>query len=192
MSQGERRSTADDADEVAASLAEWIDATSFTDRDGDQVTALLVEAVSEWGRSRRWRVYRRARSVVPLPAPYADRFSMVDVGIARAGAAPIVVEVDGTDRQRTLDKLVAEAQAGRVAVWVRWGHGPFSAPPPPVRLVTCVVTSRRDPATGRRLHSSRADRLPAPEHSGGDIGAGDQADLFGEGRAGGQTGLSGE
>ncbi|GAA1782038.1 hypothetical protein GCM10009682_00370 [Luedemannella flava] len=179
MSQGERRPAADDADRVAASLGEWIDAASFADRDADQVTGLLVDAVVEWGRTRHWRVYRRAPSVVPLPAPYSDRFSVVDVGIARAGAAPIVVEVDSSDRQRTLDKLVAEARAGRVALWVRWGRGPFRPPPPPVRLVTCVVTSRRDPATGRRLHSSRSDRLPAPQHSDVDLDAAEQGDLFG-------------
>jgi hypothetical protein len=179
MSQGERRPEADDADRVAASLGEWLDAASFADRDADQVTDLLVDAVVEWGRSRHWRVYRRARSVMPLPAPYADRFSVVDVGIARAGDAPIVVEVDSSDRQRTLDKLVAEAQSGRIALWVRWGRGPFSKPPPPVRLVTCVVTSRRDPAAGRRLYSSRADRLPAPQHSDVDTDAGEQDDLFG-------------
>lgn len=179
MSQGELRTAADDAHQVAASLGEWIDAVSFADRDADQVTGLLVEAVVDWGRSHRWRVYRRARSVVPLPTPYSDRFSVVDVGVARAGAAPIVVEVDSSDRQRTLDKLVAEAQAGRVALWVRWGLGPFSTPPLPVRLVTCVVTSRRDPATGRRLHSSRSDRLPPPQHSAVDFGAGDQTDMFG-------------
>jgi hypothetical protein len=116
---------------------------------------------------------------VPLPALYSDRFSVVDVGIARAGAAPIVVEVDSSDRKRTLDKLVAEARAGRVALWVRWGRGPFSPPPLPVRLVTCTVTSHRDPATGRRLHSARVHRLPAPQHSDVAIDTGDQADLFG-------------
>ncbi len=179
MSHSARPTAADDADRLAASLAEWIDAMSFADRDADQVTELLVEAVIEWGRSHRWRVYRRARSVMPLPAPYAERHSVVDVGIARADAAPIVVEVDRSDRQRTLDKLAAEAGAGRVALWVRWGPGPFSAPPPPVRLVTCVVTSRRDRASGRRLHSARADRLPPPQH-GVDVDAGEQTTLFGE------------
>jgi hypothetical protein len=182
MSQGEDRTVADDADRLAASLGEWIDAASFADRDTDQVTALLTDAVAEWGRAHHWKVYRRAPSVVPLPAPYADRFSVVDVGIARPGAAPVVVEVDSTDRQRTLDKLLAEAAAGRVALWVRWGRGPFTTPPPPVRLVTCVVTSRRDLATGRRLHSSRADRLPPPPHSDVDLDTADQADLFGDER----------
>jgi hypothetical protein len=178
MSQGERRTAADDADQVAASLGEWIRAVSFADRDADQVTGVLVEAVVEWGRSQHWRVYRRAPSVVPLPAPYSHRFSVVDVGIARAGAAPIVVEVDSSDRQRTLDKLVAEAQAGRVALWVRWGRGPFSTPPLPIRMITCAVTSHRDPATGRRLHSSHPDRLPAPQHSEVEVDGGDQAGLF--------------
>lgn len=155
----------DGEDDVAAALGAHLDRLAFADRTTDEVTELLVAAVVEWARGAGWRAYRRAASVVPLPPPYERQFSVVDVGIARAGAAPVVVEVDHADRRRTLDKLAAEAAAGRVALWVRWGSGRFASPPPPVRLVPFPVVSRRA-GSGARLHSRAADtHRPAPVHS---------------------------
>jgi len=148
----------------AVSLGAHLDALTFADRTTDEVTALLLDAVVAWGRAQGWRVYRRAASVVPLPPPYEDRFSVVDVGCARTGEPPVVVEVDHADRKRTLDKLAAEAAAGRVALWVRWGTGRFTPPPPPVHLVACLVASRNGPAGRGRLHSRDGAGRPAPQH----------------------------
>lgn len=170
----------DDGARLGASLGAWLAEVSFTDRDADQVTELLVAAVLAWGTDQGWRVYRRARSVLPLPPPYADRHSWVDVACARRDAAPVVVEVDRSDRRRTVDKLLAEAAAGRVALWVRWGRAPFAPPPPPVHLVGCPVDARRD-ASGGRVFSARSAPRPAPSHSGIELGAAEQADLFGSG-----------
>lgn len=170
-------SVGDDAERLASSLTSWLGALTFAAQDADQVTELLVEAVLAWGSAEGWRVYRKARSVLPLPPPYADRHSWVDVGIARPAGAPVVVEIDQSDRKRTLEKLLAEAAQGRTALWVRWGTGPFTTPPLPVRLVACPVTAWRD-AGGRRLFSSPVDDRPAPSHSGVDLAEAEQVDLF--------------
>jgi hypothetical protein len=89
-----------------------------------------------------------------------------------------VIEVDRSDRQRTIDKLLAEAQAGRIALWVRWGKGPFVTPPAPVIMVAVPVTTRRDPASGRMLHSTPTTDRPAPAHSEVVVDVMDQAELF--------------
>jgi hypothetical protein len=68
------------------------------------------------------------------------RHSVVDVACARPSAPPVVVEVDRADRARTVEKLIAEAAAGRVPIWVRWGTGGFAAPPAEIHLVTFEVT----------------------------------------------------
>ena len=169
----------DDGDQLAASLAGWLGNVSIADQDATAVTETIVDAVVGWGRSQGWRVYRRAPSVVPLPPPFAHRHSVVDVGCARADAPPIVVEVDRSDRQRTIDKLLAEARAGRVALWVRWGKGPFATPPASVHLVPITLTSRRDPGGGRVVHSSPAAELPAPAHTDVDMNGVEQVELFG-------------
>ncbi|MFC0528764.1 hypothetical protein [Phytohabitans kaempferiae] len=166
-----------DSDRVAASLAGWLAELRFADRTADEVTAALADAVVAWAVGQGWRAYRRAPSVVPLPPPFAHRHSWIDVGCARPGAAPIAVEIDRTDRRRSVDKLLAEAEAGRVALWVRWGTGPFAAPPAPVRMVTCEVTSRRGGAEHRYTRQLAPER-PAPEHSATGLTAGEQTDLF--------------
>jgi hypothetical protein len=151
--------------DAGAALGSHLEHLTFADRSPDEVTGLLITAIVEWATSQGWRVYRRASSVVPLPPPYEQQFSVVDVGIARPDAPPLVVEVDHADRKRTVDKLLAEAAAGRETLWVRWGSGRFAAPPEPIRLVPFPVITRRGPS-GRQTHSHTADmNRPAPAHT---------------------------
>ncbi|HEU5110151.1 MAG TPA: hypothetical protein VFT95_16545 [Micromonosporaceae bacterium] len=159
---------ADDGAAVAESLSAWLARLAFTDRTADAVTALVVDAVVAWAGGQGWRVYRRAPSVLPLPPPMSHRQSVLDVACARPDGPPVAIEVDRTDRQRTFDKLLAEARAGRVPIWVRWGTGRFAVPPPPLHRVTVEVARRVGPGGGERLYSLRpgADR-PPPAHSGG-------------------------
>jgi hypothetical protein len=180
---------ADDGERVAASLADWIAGLTFVDRNADEVTALVVAAVVAWGRAQGWRVYRRAASVLRLPPPYAHQHSNVDVACARPAGAPIVVEVDRADRRRSIEKLLAEAAAGRIAIWVRWGGSRFAPPPAPIRMVTCLVTSRRGVVDKRRLHSRLpTSNRPAPTHTAPGAAtdaadpdaAGQQPELFAE------------
>jgi hypothetical protein len=149
--------TADDGTRTARSLAAWLTDLHFTDLTADQATARIIDAVAGWGAAQGWRVYRRAPSVFPLPPPL-NGHSVLDVACARPAAQPIAVEVDRLDRQRTVDKLLAEAAAGRLAIWVRWGSGPFRPPPLPVHLVT------REAARSRGTWHTVADR-PAPRHA---------------------------
>jgi hypothetical protein len=149
----------DDGTQTSHSLAQWLDAVTFADLTTDQVTARLVDEVARWGETQGWRVYRRAPSVFPLPPPLRGN-SVVDVACARPdGAQPIVVEVDRLERRRTVDKLLAEAAAGRLAILVRWGSGPFEPPPMPVHLVGREATRQRG-------HWHTVADLPAPRHSG--------------------------
>jgi hypothetical protein len=150
--------TADDGTRTSRSLGRWLDALTFADLTADQVTARLADEVARWGENQGWRVYRRAPSVFPLPPPLRGN-SVVDVACARPDGQPIVVEIDRLERRRTVDKLLAEAAAGRLAILVRWGSGPFNPPPLPVHLVV------REAARQRGHWHTVAD-LPAPRHSG--------------------------
>jgi hypothetical protein len=148
----------------AADLAARLDGLVFADLTTDQVAARIIDEVVAWGRGHGWRVYRRAKSVVPLPPPLEQQHSVLDVGVARADGPPLAIEVDHTDRRRTVEKLLAEAEAGRLTIWVRWGTGPFAVPPLPVRMVTLQVTRRG------HTYSRRPDR-PPPPHGSAVIGA---------------------
>jgi len=149
--------TADDGTRQAHSLAAWLGDLHFADLPEDRAAARMIDAVAGWAEAQGWRVYRRAPSVFPLPPPLKGA-SVLDVACARPDGQPIAVEVDRLDRQRTVDKLLAEAAAGRLAIWVRWGAGPFRPPPLPVHLVT------REAARARGTWHTVTDR-PAPPHS---------------------------
>lgn len=156
---------AEDGERVAASLARWLERLTFVDLTTDEVTARIIESVVAWASGEGWRVYRRAPSVMPLPPPLSRQYSVLDVACARPVGPPVAVEVDHTDRRRTMDKLVAEAGAGRIPIWVRWGTGRFVAPPRPIHMVTCEVT-RRNGSAGGRLHARmQVNDRPPPEHS---------------------------
>jgi hypothetical protein len=148
----------DDGTRTSRSLGQWLGALTFADLTADQVTARLVDEVVSWGEAQGWRVYRRAPSVFPLPPPLRGN-SVVDVACARPGGQPIVVEVDRLERRRTVDKLLAEAAAGRLAILVRWGSGPFTPPPLPVHLVIREADRQRG-------HWHTVVERAAPEHSG--------------------------
>ncbi|XVU22375.1 hypothetical protein ACQPZJ_34600 [Actinoplanes sp. CA-054009] len=157
--------------DTARSLQAWLADLRFTDLGNDQATARIIEAITEWGTSSGWRVYRRAPSVFPLPPPLKGH-SVLDVACARPSAAPIAIEVDRLDRPRTVDKLLAEAAAGRVAIWVRWGAGPFTPPPMPVHMVT-------RPAVRKSGTWSTVAELPPPRHSSAEIAPSAPAELPG-------------
>jgi hypothetical protein len=164
-------------------LAAWLTRLTFADLTREQVTARIIDAVAAWGDAQGWRVYRRAPSVVTLPPPLDNRHSVLDVALARPGAPPIVVEIDHTDRSRTIAKLQAEADAGRVAVWIRWGPGRLAEPPAPIRMIPLAVTR----AQGRYSRRTEPD-LPAPAHSPA-VAAGDAAELELPLADGGPTGV---
>ncbi|MBQ1075728.1 hypothetical protein KBX06_21580 [Micromonospora sp. C31] len=155
-----------DGERLAASLADRLDTVTFTDLTTDEVTARLIDTVVDWATAQGWRVYRRASSVLPLPPPMSAQQSVLDVACARPDGPPVVVEIDHGTRRRTWEKLLAEADAGRVPLWVRWGAGRFTGPPAPILMVTCEVSSRTDPTGRGRVHSRspRADMAP-PTHS---------------------------
>ncbi|WP_204300406.1 hypothetical protein [Actinoplanes campanulatus] len=156
--------TSDEGTSTARSLAGWLERVTFADLPEAEATARIVDAVAEWAATQGWRVYRRAPSVFPLPAPLRGH-SVLDVACARPDGPPVAIEVDRLDRQRTVDKLLAEAAAGRLAIWVRWGAGPFPPPPLPVHLVVREASRRSG-----RWHTVAA--RPAPRHSGA-VGSGD-------------------
>ncbi|MEV4708453.1 hypothetical protein [Actinoplanes sp. NPDC049316] len=141
-------------------LAARLTALEFRDLTQERVTALIIDTVVAWGEAHGWRVYRRAPSVVRLPPPLDRQHSVLDVALARPAAPPIVVEVDHTDRRRTVEKLLAEAEEGRIPCWIRWGPGRIAEPPPPIHLIALPVSRHQ----GRYSRTAGPERA-APEHS---------------------------
>ncbi|MEV4167359.1 hypothetical protein [Nonomuraea dietziae] len=151
------------AERAGMSLARWLGPLAFTDWSAARVTSELTRAIVAWGTARGWRVRCEVPSLAGLPGSHPDRPGYLDVVCERLGAPPIAIEIDQTDKASSVRKLVAEAEAGVVPVWVRWGDPVGQVVPAPVALVVIETPYRLAGPTGRRLYSRAAVdiRLPA-------------------------------
>lgn len=130
-----------DADHVAASLQARLDAVTFTERNTDAVTKLLIDTAATWVEDLGWRVYRRAASITRLARPTSTCAPTSTWPVPAPDGSPLAIEIDCTKRQRTLDTLQAEAMAGRIAIWVRWSQRQLIPVPDPIRTVNITVIS---------------------------------------------------
>ncbi|MGW4413066.1 hypothetical protein ACWEJ6_54610 [Nonomuraea sp. NPDC004702] len=156
------------AQRAGQSLSRWLAPMAFTDWSAARVTSELTRAIVVWGVGHQWRVRCEVPSLAGLPGAHPDRPGYLDVVCERLDGPPIAIEIDQHDKPWSLRKLLAEAQAGVVPVWVRWGEPGTRAVPAPVALVELATPYRLAGPTGRRLYSKVAvapQPLPAPENS---------------------------
>ncbi|WP_127937466.1 hypothetical protein [Nonomuraea polychroma] len=156
------------AQRAGQSLSRWLAPLAFTDWSAARVTSELTRAIVAWGVNHRWRVRCEVPSLAGLPGAHPDRPGYLDVVCERLDGPPIAIEIDQQDKPWSLRKLLAEAGAGVVPVWVRWGEPGTRPVPAPVALVEIVTPYRLAGPTGRRLYSKMAVALqppPAPENA---------------------------
>ncbi|MEU8070657.1 hypothetical protein AB0B20_12955 [Micromonospora sp. NPDC049151] len=147
---------------AAESLSRWLAPLTFADWSAPRVTAALTQGVVDWGAAHGWRVRREVPSIAGLPGAHPDRPGYLDVVCERLDGPPIAIEIDRSDKQWSSRKLLCEADAGVVAVWVRWGSPRTWIVPHPVALVDIPTTRRR--VAGRLLYSRAASiAAAAPE-----------------------------
>lgn len=149
------------AQRAGESLTRWLAPLTFTDWSAPRVTSELTNAVVDWGVAHRWRIRREVPSLAGLPGARADRSGYVDVVCERLDGPPIAIEIDQTDKRWSARKLLTEAEAGVVPLWVRWGEPETKPVPVPVALVVVTTTYRLVGPTGRRLYSRAADPQPS-------------------------------
>jgi hypothetical protein len=107
---------------ATSSLQSWLDPLTFTDLHRRDVTALLTEQVVLWGRAHRFVI----RQQVPSTATRLSRRGhpwpgVLDLACIHASGQNIAIEIDAGNKTWSIQKLAAEAQAGRLAIWVKWG-----------------------------------------------------------------------
>jgi hypothetical protein len=96
--------------------------------DTGLTTFLLTEAIRKAAHATPdARVYRELQLPV-LAKPGAVDYGRLDVVIWHPGWPDIAVEIDSKPNAASARKLEFARDAGAVAVWVRHGTGPVSAP----------------------------------------------------------------
>jgi hypothetical protein len=80
----------------------------------------------------------------------------------------LAIEIDRGTKRQSLDKLIAEAEAGALAIWVRWSGWSSIPVPPSIGLVELRAVRTVMPGTrGFRYRRTPYLTWPAPpQHSG--------------------------
>ncbi|MFI7079648.1 hypothetical protein ACIBO1_20320 [Micromonospora sp. NPDC049903] len=143
---------------ATASLRRYLAPLEFTDWSAVRVTAELTRQVVNWGVKHGWRVRREVPSIAGLPGAHPDRPGYLDVVCQRLDGPPIAIEIDRTDKQWSSRKLLCEADAAAIPLWVHWNDAKTWIVPDPIGVVRVPTTSRR--VAGRLLYSRAADEHP--------------------------------
>ena len=118
------------------SLSEWLDPLAFTELHRSDVTALLTEHIVNWARSHRFRIRQQMRSTTIQGRPgLRAAGAILDLACIHPSGQQSAIELDGDNKVWSIEKLAAEAETGRLAIWVKWGR-PANLTGPHVQLAS--------------------------------------------------------
>lgn len=107
-----------------------------------ETTTLITEHVVGWARDQGWCPEREVRARIARQTRSGPRQGRLDLVCQRPGGlSPVAIEIDRFGKVWSLRKLIAEADAGAVALWVRWRGRTLVAVPAEVGIVDISGTS---------------------------------------------------
>ncbi|MET9260285.1 hypothetical protein [Amycolatopsis sp. NPDC004079] len=156
----------DETRDLAASLHTYLKPLRLTGLTAVQATRLVTYETVCWADEQGWKVAYEVWGRITRPSKNGPMRARLDLVCTRPAKQPAVaIEIDRDGKTWSLQKLQAEAAAGRVALWVRW-HGHTQAEiPDAVGLVDIHDTAdyqrpRRTPRKLPALGSPSAQRNP--------------------------------
>jgi hypothetical protein len=106
---------------ATSSLREWLAQIHFVDLSRSAVTELLTDHVAAWGRSHGFDIQTEVEGVATKRKSYGRHIGLLDVLCTHRSGQQIAVEIDNTNKVWSIEKLAAEADSGKLAIWVKWG-----------------------------------------------------------------------
>ena len=123
-----------DPDDLASTLAEAWERIK-KEKESQQITGLVTDAVLAWAQANGWSARREVRITVygyvspvspygrsrrsRLRIQHGERRGRIDIW-CRSLRTDLAIEIDQTNKSWSLAKLVQAQQNGAHAVWVRW------------------------------------------------------------------------
>jgi hypothetical protein len=121
---------------LGRSLRTWLQATERGGLTAAETTDLLTRKTSQWAKMQGWTPAFEVPARISRPTRSGPRRGRLDIVVTRPnGLAPIAIEIDRQGKVWSLRKLVAESDAGAVALWVRWKGRTLASIPATVGLV---------------------------------------------------------
>jgi hypothetical protein len=106
---------------ATSSLQEWLARVEFTDLSRAAVTEQLTHQVMAWAQFHGFTVQTEVEAVATKRKPYGRHIGLLDVLCTHSSGQQIAVEIDNTNKVWSIEKLAAEADSGKLAIWVKWG-----------------------------------------------------------------------
>ncbi len=145
------------------SLRSWLAPLEFVGLPRPEVTSLITAQVVAWAQSYRFEVTQQVKAIATRRRRYGrTQNSWLDLECRHRSGMTIAVEIDFANKFWSIEKLAAEADAGKLAIWVKWG-GPvtLSLIPEKVGVVELRVDwSRQDREV--RYHREAHTTFPPP------------------------------
>jgi hypothetical protein len=107
------------------------------------LTRILTDLVMQWGASDDTGPWSSFFELVPPFIPSTGSVcGNLDVVLTRPGSRDMVVEIDSTNKDRSMEKLRFAHRAGATAVWIRWRQG-LVRKVPGVHVIDLVSDTRK-------------------------------------------------
>ncbi|WP_236788029.1 hypothetical protein [Amycolatopsis sp. GM8] len=151
---------------LAASLRGYLEPERLSGLSAPQATRLLTERTACWAGEQGWTVAREVQGRITRPSKNGLRRARLDLVCTRPAELPAVaIEIDQFGKAWSLRKLLAEVDAGCVALWVRWRGRAEVEIPDTVGLVDIHDTAAYQPDTRATGCPPALDMhvLPSPE-----------------------------
>ncbi|MFI5614987.1 hypothetical protein [Amycolatopsis sp. NPDC051903] len=161
---------------LAASLRRYLEPVRLSGLSAPQATRLLTEQTACWAEEQGWAVAREVQGRITRPSKNGPRRSRLDLVCTRPAELPAVaIEIDQFGKVWSLQKLLAEVDAGCVALWLRWRGRTEIEIPETVGLVDIHDTASYQPRSrasrhratlgspaAQQLHCAMAERAWSP------------------------------
>lgn len=148
---------------ASTSLAEWLSPIGFSSATAAEVTTRLTAEVERWAEHYGFACATEGSVQYYREGLFGPRWTngYIDVVGMRPTGLRLAVEIDRSDKLRSLTKLASSAADGAVAIWLRWCHATSILMPPGVAAVDFRV-HRYYTTTGPRYKRPPHLKWPAP------------------------------
>ena len=147
------------------SLQEWLAPLEFTDLSRSAVTEAITAQAVAWAMSHGFVVSQDVEAVATKRRPHNRHIGLLDIACEHPSGQQLAIEVDFANRVWSVEKLAAEADAGKLALWVKWG-GPASLSLIPEKIGVVEINVSWTNKAGHTVYSRQADTvaqsLPVP------------------------------
>jgi len=148
--------------ELASSLTRWLSEVRVTGLSAREATALITQHTVRWGHANGWTVDLEREALIARRTGRRMYHGHLDVFCWRDDHLPcIAIEIDRSNKRWSVEKLLAEADTGNIALWGRWYGTTRIAVPDTVGLVDISATAGFErPRKEARRRERRAPGAP--------------------------------